>query len=194
MNGSYFENEEFNDIKLDGEVLSDYEFVDCDFTNCSLENCKLIGCSFTSCTFGKCNVSNLTTQSSTIRYAEFSNCNLVGIDWSALNSMDSISEPISKLQSSYLKYNTFSSMTFRKIHFTDSTLQDSVFSDCDLVECSFKKCTLDRTEFFKCDLRKADFRDATGYQIDITTSKIKGAQFSYPEAINLLNCLDIKIE
>lgn len=27
MNGSYLENEKFNDIKLDGEVLSDYEFV-----------------------------------------------------------------------------------------------------------------------------------------------------------------------
>lgn len=194
MNGRYLENEKINGIQLDGELLTDYEFVDCDFADCSLENCKLIGCTFTSCKFKACSASNLTTQSSAIEYAQFTDCTLVGINWSALMPMDRFAEPISKLQACYLKYNTFTGMALRKIRFLDSTFQESAFSDCELVECSFRKCNLDRTEFFKCDLRKADFRDATGYQIDITTSKIKGARFSYSEAINLLNCLDIKIE
>ena len=44
-----------------------------------------------------------------------------------------------------------------------------------------------------CDLRKADFRDATGYKVDILGSRLKDAKFSLPEAVNLLADLKIKL-
>ena len=45
----------------------------------------------------------------------------------------------------------------------------------------------------QCDLRKADFRDATGYKVDILGSRMKDARFSLPEAVNLLADLKIKL-
>lgn len=50
------------------------------------------------------------------------------------------------------------------------------------------------TEFFRCDIQKADFRNATGYKIDVITCNIAKAGFSVPEVYNLLDSLDIKIE
>lgn len=85
-------------------------------------------------------------------------------------------------------------MNLKKFHFAGCELTDSMFADCSLNESCFRTCRLDRTEFYKCDLRKADFREAQGYKIDITNCKVKGAFFSFPEVINLLNILEIKID
>ena len=53
---------------------------------------------------------------------------------------------------------------------------------------------LEETEFLESNLQKADFRNATEYKIDIMTCNLKGARFSFPEAINLLNVLKVKID
>ena len=58
---------------------------------------------------------------------------------------------------------------------------------------NFKGVELHETEFYQCDLRKADFRDATGYKVDILGSRLKDAKFSLPEAVNLLADLKIKL-
>ena len=50
------------------------------------------------------------------------------------------------------------------------------------------------TEFSDCDLRKSDLRKARGYNINLLSNRIKGAKFSYPDVINLLEPFDIKIE
>ena len=62
--------------------------------------------------------------------------------------------------------------------------------------CSWRisrEVELHETEFYQCDLRKADFRDATGYKVDILGSRLKDAKFSLPEAVNLLADLKIKL-
>ena len=41
---------------------------------------------------------------------------------------------------------------------------------------------------------KADVREARECQIDIETNKLAGARFSFPEVINLLDNVGIKIE
>ena len=62
------------------------------------------------------------------------------------------------------------------------------------MESSFSECKLDKTQVSDCDIRNADFRGAVGYQIDIVTNRLKGARFSFPEVVSLLNGLGIKIE
>ena len=85
-------------------------------------------------------------------------------------------------------------MNFIKFNFSDNVIIESFFADCNLSESKLYKCKLDSTEFFKCNLSKADFREATGYIIDIKTNKFKGAKFSFPEVVNLLNGLEIIID
>lgn len=69
-----------------------------------------------------------------------------------------------------------------------------MFAKANLSGSSFYGCDLSDTEFFQCDLRKSDFRQASGYKVDVLSCQVKGAKFSYPEAINLLHYLGISVE
>ena len=53
---------------------------------------------------------------------------------------------------------------------------------------------LGSTAFSRCDLQKADFREATGYRIDPSDNQMKGARFSFPDVIALLNGFGLVIE
>ena len=75
-----------------------------------------------------------------------------------------------------------------------SGVLDSVFENCNLSESNLYSCDLKNTEFFGCDLRKSDCRKANGYNIDPTNNRIKGAKFSYPDVLTLLNGFGIVIE
>ena len=63
-----------------------------------------------------------------------------------------------------------------------------------LTEALFSSCSLNGTTYLDCDLRKANFKEAKGYLIDVTRNLIKGAQFSYPEALTLLDSLGIIVD
>ena len=85
-------------------------------------------------------------------------------------------------------------MNFSKFNFSTNDIVDSTFSDCRLSCASFKGCNLKFTEFLRTDITGADFTGASGYQVEITTCRMKGARFSFPEAMNLLNGLGVEIE
>lgn len=190
----YYENETIENVKMNHEVLEDAEFVDCIFVNCALEDCSVDRCSFIECKFINCNIISLKSKYSYVKYAEFEKCNLIGIHWNELLPDGRIIEPIRKLSHNTLKYNIFINLKFMRFDFSQNIIQDSTFEECDLRECSFKGDRLERTHFSNCDLRKSDFREASEYQIDITSNKLKGAYFSFPEVINLLSVLEIKID
>ncbi len=154
------------------------------YENQKFENLKLTGEIFESCRFADCEFINCT----------FDDCNLVGIDWGELLPASAIGKPVSELRDCHLKYNAFTHMGFSKFDFSGCEILDSIFAECDLAESNFTKCRLEKTEFLECDLRKADFREATGYRMDIMSSKMKDARFSFPEALNLLNGLGIMID
>lgn len=194
MGEKYYEYRNFENIKMENERIEDYEFYDCSFRNCTFGECMLKRCSFIECKFYNCSIISLQAEFSQIKYTEFEKCNLIGISWHALLPAGNIAEPISRLKECILKYASFIDMNFRKFNFSFNTIQDSAFDECNLMESSFKGCRLEATQFSRCDIRKADFREATGYQISITTNKMKEAKFSFPEVIGLLGELNIKVE
>ena len=48
-----------------------------------------------------------------------------------------------------------------------------MFAKCEMQMVNFMGTELHETEFYQCDLRKADFRDATGYKVDILGSRLE---------------------
>jgi uncharacterized protein YjbI with pentapeptide repeats len=193
MADKFYENKDFENLKLEHERIEGYELYNCTFNNCSFEECVLAHCSFVECRFINCKIVSIKAEFSQIKYTEFEKCNLIGVNWHDLLPAGSITDPITKLKECILKYNSFIHMNFRKFNFSLNTIRDSAFEECNLMESTFKDCRLESTQFSRCDMRKADFREATGYQISITTNKLKEARFSLPEAINLLSELSIKI-
>lgn len=190
----YYENELFENLRINGESFEEAEFVDCEFVKCVFENCTLYKCSFNNCRFTECQIISLKTKYSQIEYMEFFDCSLVGVYWYELIPSGRIFEPISKISNCFLKYNTFTDLSFMKFDFSGNVLQECTFDKCNLKESKFTACQLGETQYTNCDMRKADFRDATSFQIDIHNNKLKDAKFSFPEVINLLNSLGIKID
>lgn len=195
MNGRDFENETFEGLSYSSELFEDNRFIDCIFKDCLFEEITVSGCIFSGCTFEKCTVNKLKgSNSSQLQECRFINCRLTGINWSELLPEESFADPIDVLQECRLKYNTFTDMNFRKFSFEGNEITESMFAECELNDSRFKGCKLDRTEFYRCDMQKSDFRNASGYLVDILTCKLKNAAFSFPEAINLLGSLGVKVE
>lgn len=184
----------FQDKEIIEDQLIDLEFVDCLFENCTFENCKMDRCRFTDCTFIGCSILNLQSDRTSMTGSKFAHCDLTGINWGDFVAGGGYLIPIEQLEHCRLKYNQFVEINFAKFDFSTSSITGSMFADCNLSASNFSKCELDRTEFFRCNLSKADFRLAAGYQIDISANQIKGAKFSFPEVVNLLNGLGIIIE
>ena len=111
----------------------------------------------------------------------------------SLQGDGSFADPIEKLQGCRLKYNTFTEMNFTKFNFAGNEIQRSMFAKCNLVSADFEKCDLLDTEFYQCDMRKANFKEASGYKVDIFGCKLQDAKFSLPEAVSLLGDLRIKL-
>lgn len=194
MDERYYENHKFENIKMDGELLENYEFIECEFENCIFEECVIQNCMFIGCRFSNCNIISIRAEYSQMKYSEFAKCNLIGINWHDLLPAGRIIEPVQKLTDCFLKYNSFINMSFMKFKFCGNVIQDSTFDECNIRESNFKGCRLEATQFSKCDMRKADFREAIGYLIDIYSNKMKEAKFSFPEVVNLLSGLGIKID
>ena len=195
MEEEYYEGRVIKEQKYQGILKEHCRFVDCTFENCSFEDCKIIGCTFVNCSFHNCSIISPALQYSEIKNAVFQKCNLIGIHcWNELLPAGKYGHSIDQLKDCYLKYHSFVEMPFRKFDFSGNTIQESIFEECDLQESNFVGCGLESTQFFRCDMRKADFRDARGYVIDVPSSKIKQARFSFPEVVNLLNSLEIKID
>ncbi len=189
-----YENHKFENLKVIGQTLSDYKFIECEFNNCYFEECTLENCTFINCKFNKTNIITLKSKNSESKYSEFQGCNLIGINWNNLLPKGMVAEPIRSIKESLLKYNYFIEMKMQKFDFSKNNILESLFENCDLRESSFKECNLSGTQFGKCNIEKVDFRDTSEYQIDLFTNKMKKAKFSFPEVVSLLSELDIIID
>lgn len=194
MEDEYYECEHFKDLDFTGQTIENCKFLECVFENCIFEECVLLSCTLSECKFQNCRFRNAEIKYSSMNYGEFEECSIFGMNWDVLSAHSKFSAPIRKLEGCALKYNNFVEMDLKGLDFSGNTITDSMFAKCALEDCKFKNSVLSATEFHQCDLRKADFREAFGYQIDITSNRMKNARFSYPEVVHLLDVLEIKID
>ena len=190
----YFEEEIFEGKSISGDLLENLHFSACRFIDCRFEQVTLLNCHFSNCDFKNCHIISPRCLQSTLEAGFFRDCNLIGLDWWSLRSKNLLAQPFVKIQNSYLKYNTFVNLNLKKFDFRESQIEESSFEDCQLTEALFSSCSLNGTTYLDCDLRKANFKEAKGYLIDVTRNLIKEAQFSYPEALTLLDSLGIIVD
>jgi uncharacterized protein YjbI with pentapeptide repeats len=80
------------------------------------------------------------------------------------------------------------------IKLIDCEAKEVDFIETDLTNGVFKKTDLENSQFFKTNLSGADFSSARNYSIDVRNNILKKTRFSMPEALALLDGLDIIIE
>lgn len=189
--------EEFSKLEWTGEEFHGILFEDCLFTDCKATEVTIRNCQFSGCRFEKCRIVAPKFQGTQVLSSDFSQCALSGVDWSSLldeRKREMGFLPFDSLTGCSLRHCVFFGLDLKKFDFSGADLTGSSFDGCNLSEANFSLCQLQGSTFSQDDLTKADFRGATDYFFSLEGNRIKGAQFSLPEAVNLLAALGIRLE
>lgn len=189
-----YENECFRGLTLTGETIRNTRFTECEFRDSIFSAAEIQNCALRGCRFVRCRIDSPRGRETSVTNAEFDGCFLSGVQWCEFVSGNRYASLFLSMEDSTVRYSNFTQMKLPRFDFSTVRFAESLFAECDLSGANFRTAVLDRTEFFRTDLTNADFRDASGYQIDILTCKVKGARFSFPEAMSLLGSLGVKID
>lgn len=180
--------ERFENLELTDETFSEIEFEDCEFIDCRFMGTKFNKCKFINCKFDKSVISAMVVINSRFVDVAFENSKVIGIDWTKAAHVESLS-----FQKCQLNYSNFRLMKLQKIKIIDCEAKEIEFIEADLSEADLSGTDFEKSIFSKTILTKANFQGAKNYFINIKNNVIKDAQFSLPEALNLLDTLEIKI-
>ena len=93
-----------------------------------------------------------------------------------------------------INYSNFRLLKLPRIKIIDCEAKEVDFIATDLSGGIFKNTNFENSQFFKTNISGADFSCAKNYTIDVNNNILKKTRFSMPEALALLNGLDIILE
>jgi fluoroquinolone resistance protein len=184
----YFQ-EKFSKLALTKEVIPYRTFEECEFASCSFVDCRFEKCKFLNCKFTDCILSAVIPMDCRISDLKFLRCKVIGMDWTKTQKVEGLD--FSECQ---LNYSNFKLVKLPKMRMVRCEAREVEFIEADLSEGDFKNTDFEKSRFFKTNLTGADFKDARNYSIDVKNNIIKKARFSLPEAMSLLDGLEIKLE
>jgi fluoroquinolone resistance protein len=182
----YFEDETIDLAKIAN--LDSLEFINCDFVSCDIAKRSIRNTKFIECRFEKCNLANVAISGASFRDVTFKSCKILGVNWSSVNSSSELS-----FFDSLMDLCVFQGLDIRNMNVIDCSFKDGDFSQSNLAGAVFKNTNLNNTIFNGSDLSEADFREAYGYYIDPSFTKVKKAKFSMPEAMVLFKALEVEV-
>jgi fluoroquinolone resistance protein len=187
------EKEQFDqviqDIDFSGQSLQGYSFEDCHFINCNFTGARLLGVSLGTTTFDSCNFSSTDITRAKLTNVRFTGCKLMGINFSIVHTMlFSVSFDACRIQ-----HCIFENLKLSGLEAEGNEILETDFTGCNLQKARFGGSDLRGSQFVDNDLKEADFRSASNYSIDPTQNQVKGARFSLPEAVGLLEVFQVKI-
>ena len=183
------EDKQFKACDFSKASMTRHSFVNCTFENCNFAEAMFQNSKFRCCTFTGCNLSLMKVEGCRFQDVTLINCKIVGVEFfKCEKTLFTL-----RIEKCSLQYCNFSDLRMRGQSFAGSKLKDCYFTNTYLVETDFSNTDLQGTNFQGCDLSKADFSGATNYAIDPLNNKVRKAQFSLPEAANLLAGFDIVI-
>jgi uncharacterized protein YjbI with pentapeptide repeats len=89
--------------------------------------------------------------------------------------------------------SNFFSLDLRGIEIVSCEVHNVDFEKTNLSKAVLNSSDFSNSSFNKTNLTYADFTDATNYRVDPNNSNIKGAKFSLPEVLSLLDQWGITI-
>lgn len=183
----------FEKLDLTNEELHHFTFEECKFIKCDFSESQWLSCRLIDCEFINCNVSLIKLTDTSFNNVVFDNSKCVGINWSyARWPQVKLLSPINFHQCD-ISLSSFYSLCLKEITIENSKSHEVDFRECDLSDANLAYTDFLGSQFVKTNIESADFSEATNYDIDIHSNRIKNAKFSFPEVVRLLNCLDIHI-
>lgn len=190
MDFNYIDEHTFKNSNYSEKPLEIAEYEYCTFNNCNFSNTKLSEIKFSECEFIDCNFSNANLTNVSFQDVKFKNCKMLGLQFDACNQFGFAAS----FNSCQLDHSIFYKVKLNRSSFVNSQLKAVDFSEADLKKSKLIGCNLLDATFQNTILELADLTNATNYSIDPEQNKIKGAKFSLPEVVGLLDKYYIKIE
>lgn len=189
IEGNYCSQEKLSSIALVKEIIQGKSFEECQFDGCSFIDCKFEKCRFLNCKFNECILSAINPLDSRFIQVKFTNCKVIGFDWTKAQKIDELD-----FNSCQINYSNFKLLKLQKIKMIKCEAKEVDFTEADLSGGDFNNTNFEKSRFFKTNLSAANFRGAKNYWIDVKNNTLEKAHFSLPEALALLNSLDIRLD
>jgi fluoroquinolone resistance protein len=183
----------FRGLDLEGLEVASSEFEDCRFVGLRLKGAEVRDCRFVECAFSECDLSLIRVPGSAFSACRFEDSKMIGVNWTEARWPEKrLWVPIG-FERCVLNHSTFLGLDLRKVRVVGCAAHDVDFREADLTEASFDGTDLLGALFGGTNLTGADLSTSTNYRIDPSGNTLKGARFSLPEAISLLDGLDIRL-
>jgi fluoroquinolone resistance protein len=183
----------FKNTELRAAAINSKEFDNCTFSGCNFSDSAFINCKFYECNFVNCNLSMVSVIGCSFFDVAFEDSKLTGINWTKASwPRIKLSSPF-RFDKCILNNASFYGLGLKEIAIIECKAKEVDFRECDCSGANFTYTDFENSLFGKTNLAKADFSEASNYNIDLLNNNIKNAKFSLPEAINLLNSLEIEI-
>lgn len=186
-------NQHFKGMDFSHQQINTKEFDNCHFIDCNLTDVSLLKCKFSECLFKNCNLSMAKVNGCSFFDVIFEDSKAIGINWTmAYWSTIKLSAPL-KFYKSILNDSSFLGLSLHELVMVECKAHDVDFRETDCTQADFSYTDFTNSLFNKTNLTQANFSEAINYNIDVFLNEIKRAKFSLPEAMNLLNSLDIEL-
>ena len=183
----------FRGVDLAQKNVSEKTFEKCKFVKCNLNETNFRKCKFCDCEFISSNLSVMKIKDCTFSDVVYESSKIIGVNWT------DAAWPQIKLTCAVgffkcdISHSTFLGLNLREINIVECRAHDVDFREANLAHAHLTCSDFEGSMFVNSDLTKADFTFAENYRIDVSLNKIKGAKFMLPEAIALLDGLDIEL-
>ncbi len=180
-----FENQDFTQKPL---PKGEYEY--CTFQGCNFAQADLSNTRFIETEFLDSNLSNAKILNTAFQDVRFKNCKMLGLLFDTCNEFGLAMH----FEACTLNHSRFYQRKLVKSSFEGCELQEVDFAEALMNHTVLRHCNLLGALFDQTNLEKADLRNSRNYVIDPDNNYIKGAKFSLPEVIRLLDKYHIEIE
>ncbi len=180
----------FHLLQFTKEPLPKGEYEACSFIQSDFGNADLAGFRFIDCQFTGANLSLAKISKTVFQNATFTDCKLLGLQFDQCSDFGLSF----RFRNCVLNHASFYGVKLKGTVFEASQLQEVDFTDADLTGAHFPDCNLLNATFEHTNLQKADLRKALNYSLDPERNLVKGAKFSLPGVVGLLDKYKIQID
>ncbi len=181
--------EKFSKLSFEKVTIKAKDFEECEFDSCIFVECKFEKCKFINCKFNECILSAITPVDSRFIDVTFTKSKAIGFDWTRAQKIQDLA-----FNNCQINYSNFKLLKLPKIKIVNCEAKEVDFIETDVTDGDFKNTDFEKSRFFKTNLTGADFKGAKNYFIDVKNNTLKKTRFSLPEALILLDSLDVIIE
>ncbi len=191
-NTQYFE-ESFNKLNVPLLTVAKSEFEECEFNDCDFSEAFFERCKFINCSFNHCNLSLLKLSYSSLFAVSFTECKLVGVDFTKAHWPTFNLDAELKFTQCILNDASFFGLTLQELQLNQCKLHDVDFREGDFSHSVMRYCDFTNSLFMRTNLQGVDFTESIDFYIDVLEKNVAKAKFSRHEALSLLDGLGIEL-